>query len=517
LPVRRLNYLRDIIIGLDLGTTALKIAMFDHEGKLLGVSTKEYSLITSRTSYVEADANVYWNSFKEGLADLKKAVCYEPEEIKALGISAQGETLFFVDENGNPLRNAIVWMDNRAQHEAKMLADKFSNETCYRVTGQVSFEPCWPASKVLWIRNNEPEVFKKTAKVLLIEDYFIFKMTGEYAAEGSLLCSTTYWDIISKKYWKDMLDFIGITEDKLPKIYESGEPVGTLRTEIARELGLSEKTVICTGALDQAAGAIGVGNIYEGIFSENIGAALAICTPVNKPTFDPNRNMPLHYFPIPGMYMMHTFTTGGMTLRWFRDKFCSQEMGLAQLLNDDAYNILSQEAMQVPPGSEGLVMLPHLTGSLAPDVNSKAKGVYFGFTLKHGKAHFVRAIMESIGYILQRNLETLEAMGISVNEIRSLGGGSKSHVWNQIKADITGKKLITMQSKEAACLGAAILAGKATGIYSSIDDAVDMMVKTDKIYSPDPTNRKAYDSGYVAYKKLFANLSQLFDDTFESR
>jgi xylulokinase len=223
--------------------------------------------------------------------------------------------------------------------------------------------------------------------------------------------------------------------------------------------------------------------------------------------------MPLHYFALPDMYMMHTFTTGGMTLRWFRDKFCQDEMTVGALLSADAYDLMGNEAASVPPGCEGLSMLPHLSGSLAPDVNAKAKGVWFGFTLKHTKPHFVRAIMESLGYILQRNIETLGNMGISVKEIRSLGGGSKSAVWNQIKADITGKRLVTMQSQEAACLGAAILAGKATGLFSSIDAAVKEMAVVKQTFESNLNNKEVYDNGYAMYCKLFKDLSETFELT----
>lgn len=501
------------LISLDLGTTALKIALFDEHGTILAVSTQEYNLITPKVNYVEEDVEVYWKAFRDGLQDLREQYSIGETDEIAFAISAQGETLIPIDESGKALRNAIVWMDNRADAEAKELAEHFGNETCYKVTGQVSFEPCWPASKILWLRRHEPELFKKTYKFLLIEDYFIFRMTGQFATEGSLVCSTTYWDIVKKAYWKEMLHYIGIQEAHLAPVRESGEVVGRILPEIARELKISPNLTVCTGALDQAAGAIGVGNVKEGMFSENIGSALAICVPVSKPTFDPNRMMPLHYFALPNMYMMHTFTTGGMTLRWFRDKFCQNEMAVGALLNGDAYDLMGNEAVTVPPGCEGLSMLPHLSGSLAPDVNAKAKGVLFGFTLKHTKAHVIRAIMESLGYILQRNIETLGNMGISVEEIRSLGGGSKSDVWNQIKADITGKHLVTMQSKEAACLGAAILAGKAIGLFTSIDAAVKEMAMVKQVFEPNSNNKEVYKNGYAMYCKLFKDLSEAFELT----
>ena len=502
-----------LLIGLDLGTTALKIALFDKKGELLAVSTQEYTLMTPKVNFVEEDVEVYWKAFCDGLADLKTQYPITEEDSIALAISAQGETMICIDKDGKPLRNAIVWMDNRAGDEAKAMADHFSDETCYKITGQVSFEPCWPAAKILWIRNNEPEVFERTYKYLLIEDYFIYRMTGKFATEGSLVCSSVYWNITTKKYWPEMLDFIGIKEEQLAPVMESGEVVGKMLPSICDELGFGKDITVCTGALDQAAGAIGVGNVHVGMFSENIGSALAICVPVAKPTFDPNRKMPLHYFAIPDMYMMHTFTTGGMALRWFRDKFCREEMNIEAISTADAYDLIGKEAESVPAGCEGLIMLPHLNGSLAPDVNAKAKGVWFGISMKHTKAHFARAIFEAVGYTLQRNIDALSDMGIEVNEVRSLGGGSKSAVWSQIKSDITGKRMMTTKSKEAACLGAALLAGKAVGIFDSIDKAVDSMIDIKSTFEPDPENKKVYETAYKLYQKLFNDLSECFEQT----
>lgn len=502
-----------LLIGLDIGTTAMKIALFNQTGKMLAVSTQEYDLNTPEVNFVEVPEETYWQAFCIGINDLKTQYEIADDAEIALAISAQGETLFCMGENGKALRSAIVWMDNRAVDEAIELKEKFGDEMCYKITGQVSFEPCWPASKILWLRKHEPEIFKKTKKFLLIEDYFIYRLTGKYATEPSLVCSTTYWNIITRKYWQEMLDFLQIKEEQLAPVIESGEVIGKVLPEVAEKLGLSKNLTVATGALDQAAGAIGAGNVREGMFSENIGAALAVCVPVNKPVFDPQQKMPLFCFPLAGMYMIHTFTNGGMTLRWFRDKFCQIEMEAEKLGVDDAYNMLSREAAKVSVGSDGLIMLPHLSGSLAPDTNAKAKGVWFGFTLQHKKQHFVRAIMEALGYILRRNIDALKDMGIEVKQIRSLGGGSKSSVWNQIKADINGVILETVKSKEAASLGAAILAGKAVGWFNSVEEAVDSMVEVKETINPSYDNKKLYDEYYQLYKKLFVDLTQCFNLT----
>jgi D-xylulose kinase len=500
----------EYILSVDLGTTAIKVAMVDAEGRLLSTSTQEYTLLTPTTLAVELPVETYWRAFKTGVTEVLETSKVDTSKIRALGISAQGETLIFVDKEGKPLRNAIVWMDNRAQEEAEILSKEFPQEQSYKITGQVSIVPTWPASKVLWIRKNEPELFAKTAKILLIEDYFIYRMTGKYVAEGSLLCSTVYWDIIKKTWWTDMLRYLKVDEGQLPEIRESGEPVGTIFPEVAKELGVSANMVVCTGALDQAAGTIGVGNIKPGVFSENTGAALAICATVDHPFVDPTGRMPCHYHAMPDTYMAHTFTTGGMVLKWYRDMFCQPEIQVGKLAGMDPYEVLSIEASKVAPGADGLLMLPHLQGAMAPEDNPKAKGVFYGITLRHTKAHFARAIMEAIASIVKRNIEAVEDLDIRVSEIRCLGGGSKSPVWNQIKADLIGKPVVTMESEEAACLGAAIVAGVGIGMFKSPEDATSKMVKIKERFQPNPENTDVYSQYFKKYVDLYDSLVGMF-------
>ena len=499
------------ILSVDTGTTASKISLFKENGDLVGISTQEYSLLTPTALSVEIEPETLWNAYRKGVSEVLKKSRVDKDEIKAVGISAQGETLISVDKDGKALRNAIVWLDNRAQEEAETLSKEFDTDyRSFKITGQVKIVPTWPASKILWIKKNEPEIFRKTSKYLLVEDYLIYRMTGRYVAEGSLLCSTLYWNINTRKWWDEMLERLEITSDQLPEIRESGEAVSEINPRTASELGLSPKTIVSTGALDQAAGATGVGNIRPGIFSENTGAALAICAPLAKPIFDPDGRMPVHYFVKPASYMAHTFTTGGMVLRWFRDNFCPQEMNVGMSTGIDPYDLLGKEAEKIAPGCEGLLMLPHLQGAMAPEANQKAKGVFFGFTLRHTKAHFARAIMESVIYIVRRNMEVLEDMGIHVSEIRSLGGGARSRIWKQIEADITQKPVYTMKNEEAACLGAAILAGTAVGIYSNIDEACEKMIAVKERFEPNPANFKIYEKTYQNYIQLYNELCPMF-------
>jgi xylulokinase len=500
------------ILTVDAGTTASKISLFKENGELAAISTQEYSLVTPTSFSVEIEAETLWNAYRQGVFEVLKKSKINKDEIKAIGISAQGETFIPIDANGKPLRNAIVWLDNRAQEEADILSKEFDEAgTSFKITGQVKIVPTWPASKILWIKRNEPDVFRKTSKYLLVEDYLIYRMTGKYVAEGSLLCSTMYWNINTRKWWDEMLERLEITPDQLPEIRESGEAVGELLTSTASELGLSSRTIVSTGALDQAAGATGVGNVKPGMFSENTGAALAICAPLDKPIFDPKGRMPLHYFVRPASYMAHTFTTGGMVLRWFRDNFCPQEMNVGAATGVDPYDLLGKEAEKVAPGCEGLLMLPHLQGAMAPEANPRARGVFYGFTLRHTKPHFARAIMESVIFIVRRNMEALEDMGIHVSEIRSLGGGARSRIWKQIEADITQKSVYTMKNEEAACLGAAILAGNAVGMYRSIDEACEKMITVKERFDPNPMNFNTYERIYQNYVQLYNNLCPMFE------
>jgi xylulokinase len=365
------------LLGIDLGTTAIKVAVFDQAGEKLGDSTQEYKLITPSPLIVEQEVGVYWSAFKAGLAESLKEAGISGEEIAALSISAQGETLILTDKNGEPLRNAIVWMDNRAQEESLLLEKQFTNAVIHKTTGQVSMLAMWPAAKILWLKVNEPNIYERADKFLLIEDYFFYRMSGKFYGEGSLWCSTIMWDINEKRYWPEMLAGLGVREDQLPQIVESGTALGRILPEVALELGLSKDVELVMGALDQACGAIGVGNVRKGIFSESTGAALAVCAVTDHPVFDPNAEMPCFYFGIPNMYMIHAFSTGGIVFKWLRDNFCSEEEALASRSGIDAYAFMDMEAKTIPAGSDGLVILPHFQGAGPPDSDQNSKGVIY--------------------------------------------------------------------------------------------------------------------------------------------
>ncbi len=504
-----------LLIGLDLGTTALKCAAYLEDGTLVASATKEYALLTPAANVVEVHPFTYWSEFTSAVHDLLSRPGVEADRVAAIGISAQGETLIPVLADGTPTRNAIVWLDGRATAESDELADRFDEKQFYEVTGQPSMLPTWPAAKVLWLARHEAALFEQTARLLLIEDYFLWRLTGEYVSEGSLLTSTCYWDFRTKKWWPEMLAALGVDQSRLPAIVEPGVAVGTLLPEVARELGLPTSTTACTGALDQACGAIGVGTVGPGRFSENTGAAVALCATLSEARLDPQRRMPCHYHGVPDTYMFHTFTSGGVVLRWFRDQFGDAERSVAAVSGKDAYDLLADEAGTIAPGAEGLVLIPHLQGAMAPESNANARGAVVGLNLRHGRAHVSRAILESIAFVVRRNVEVLEDLGLEIPEIRALGGGARSRLWKQIEADVTKRPVLTTRQPDAATLGAAILAGVGLGRYASAEEAAEEMVQIDETFEPRPENFRRYDEAYAIYNQTYEALCPVFDSLAE--
>jgi xylulokinase len=498
-------------LGIDAGTTSLKAALFDLDGHLLALDRQEYQLLTPVPDWVELDADTYWQACCRAVRNAVQQSGRRPEEIAALVISSQGETIIPLDATDVPVRRAIVWLDNRATSEAELIARQFDIEEIYHVTGQPEVTPMWPACKLLWLRRNEPEVFARAAKFLLVEDYLLYRLTGQAVTEYSLQPSSLMLDIQNKAWWAPMLDFIGVSADRLGHLMEPGEVVGPLSQAGAEALGLSTRTLAVSGAMDQMVGAVGAGNIIPDVVSETTGGALAIIVTLKEPRFDPQRRVPCYYHARRDSYCLQAWgQTGGMALRWFRDQFFGPEIQVARAAGLDPYDLMTRMAEQAPAGAEGLVVLPHLEGTACPEFNPAAKAVFYGATLRHGKAHFVRAIMESVAYMLKKNLDCIEQLGIGVREIRSLGGGARSDLWLQIKADVLQKPVTAVEVEEAACLGAALMAATAVGAFSSLEAGAARMVRLRPTIQPDPGQRAVYQQGYAQYLELYDRLAPMF-------
>ena len=462
-------------LGIDIGTTSLKAAVFNAKGERLGLYSADYTLDTdSKTGYIEFDANKYIDMCKAAI----KTLTDECGKIDALSVDTQGETLILTDKSGKPLCNAVVWLDNRAESEAEAIKNHFGNEKVYNVTGQPEITAGWPASKLLWFKNNKPDVFEKAEKIFMLEDWVLYSLTGNFVTEPTIQSSTIYYDVVNKAWWNEMLDYIGVPQTKLPKLVETGCVVGEY-----------EGTKVVSGMLDQIAGTIGAGVTDNTRISEMTGTIMAICVMTDKlPPYNPDSIIPCHMHAIDGKYCLILWSsTAGMALKWFKNQFCESF----------SFKELDEIAKDVAPGCDGLSMLPYFCGSTMPKYNPNAKAVFAGINLSHTRAHFARAIMEAIAFTLKQDLEYVGDE--SIGEIRITGGGALSPLWSSIKSDVTGKTLKSLSESETACLGTALVAAVGVGDFADIKSAVGSAVKIKKEYNPSGAD---YTEAYKNYCEL---------------
>jgi xylulokinase len=498
-------------LGIDAGTTSTKAGLFDCQGQLLAVHRQEYQLLSPAANIVELPAETYWQACCCVVRHVLEASRVPPEKIAALCISSQGETMVPVDAQGNSLRNAIVWLDGRAVDEAGELVRELGWQRIYQVTGQTDPSPYLPAPKLLWLKRHEPEIWRKAARFLLLEDYLHYRLTGQQVTDGCLQTSSLFYDINTRAWWPEMFNAVGLSPDRFGRLLEPGSPVGPITAQAAAATGLSPHTLAVTGGMDQAVGAVGAGNIRPGIVTETTGGVMAIFATLEQPVLDPQGKVPLYYHAIPGKCGLLPFgQTAGMALKWLRDRFFEHESQDAQAAGRDPYDLLTEMAASVPAGSDGLVVLPHLEGAACPEFNPAARAVFFGAALRHTRAHFVRAVLESVAYMLKRNLDLVEGMGVPVKELRCMGGGARSPLWLQIKADLLQKPVQTLVVEETGLLGAALLAAVAAGAFPDLDQAVQSMVHVGHIIYPQPEMQAVYLAGYSKYVTLYDRLADLF-------
>ena len=462
------------LAGADIGTTSLKIAVFDTDGKMINSVTKDYTLLVSGDT-VEFPADEYVTLFKSAYDEVTKGI-----EVSAFAIDTQCETLIVADEAGNPLYNAIVWLDNRAAKQAEEIKAHFGNKKVYEVTGQPEITATWPAAKLLWIKENKPEIFAKIKKVFLLEDYLLYKLTGNFVTEKTLQSSTIYFDIKNDCWWDEMLDFLCVKSEWLPKLCNSAEQVGEYKG-----------AAVVTSAIDQIAGAIGTGVTDSSVVSEMTGTTMVVFAPSEEmPGYNPESIVPCHKN-YDGKYCLLSWTpTAGIALKWFKNNFCENY----------SFKELDVLAKDVPPGSCGLTFLPYLCGSTMPKYNPDAKGAFLGLTMEHTRAHFVRSVLESVACMLKENLCYL---GVSCNEVRSTGGGASSPLWCQIKADMTGKNIAILETDETACLGSAILAGVGIGIFEDVKSVAEKTVKIKRVFTPSGDDYAACYKAFIEAEDYF--------------
>lgn len=506
--------MRTHVIGIDAGTTSMKGMILDSEGLVVTTAKEEYLLDHGPGDRCELDPDIYWRITCKIIKEMIIASGIEPNSITGVSFSSQGETVIPVDECGKPLRKAIVWMDNRSHQEAEEIKAFFGEQKIMDITGQPEVVATWTATRISWLRKNEPELFHRVYKYLLVEDFLIFQMTGKYCTEHSIVSSSLYFDIRKKQWWGEMLAFLGITDNHLPRLLPSGSIVGKITEEASNATGLGENVACVTGSYDHAAGAIGSGNTKSGDVTLTIGASMAMCVAMDDATSDLSIKLPCHAHSIEGRYFLQPYAqTAGMVLKWFKDSFCQEETRIARDSGADVYDLIVEQAGKVPPGSDGLLMLPHLMGTGSPEFNPSATGVFANIRMGVSREHFIRAILESVCVMVRHNLETMKNHGIELNRIFALGGASKSNRWMQILSDVTGLPVTTLKVNENSVMGACIIAAVATGMFDNYDKACEKSIGRDSSFTPNAENHLLYDRLYRNYTLLYDSMNNFWGKT----
>lgn len=493
----------------------LKATLLDDQRGLCLTRSFEYAedWIGDEPGHLERNAHVYWDALAAAVQGLLAESGLAGSDIVALCLSVQGETFLVADEKFRPLRKAIQGHDVRAVEETELLRDAFGNETMYAVSGQPSWEAYWMAPKLLWLRRHEPETFRRTRRVMLLEDYILYQLSGRFATDKNLIADSYFYDMRTCDWFPPVMDYLGLERSMLPEVLDCCAPVGNVTPEAAQVTGLSCRTLVVAGAMDQIANAIGAGNVVPGMISETTGTSLAIgVTALGQlADFLPTK-LPILFHATPGaFFLMPWLAGGGLTLRWFADVFAQAERTAAQANGQDIYDILTASAAETTPGAEGLVMLPFLAGATCPECDSAARGVFCGMTPAHHRGHFVRAILEGIAYAIRANLESIRSAGIPIESLCCMGGGSKSPLWNQTKADVCDVPVTTLAVADTASLGAALMAGVGAGVYPSIESTRQCpFIRKQDHYVPRCEYREIYDVGYRRYRDLYQRLKGAF-------
>jgi len=495
------------LLGLDIGTTGCKAVVFDVEGKVLSQAYREYPLIHPQPGWAELDMDIVLRKIEESIQEA--SVQSKKDPIKALSISTQGEAFVPVDKKGNLLAHSPISFDNRAKDFIPWWEETLGAERIMRITG-MPLHSMFTLSKVMWLRENYPDIYSRTWKFLCCEDLVIYKLGLTPTIDYSLASRTMAFDILDRKWSEEILSTANIDKSLFPDLAPSGTLVGEIPRKITNRLSLPSKVAVVTGGHDQACGALGAGVKEEKVAMDAIGTVECIASIFKEPHLDKEmleKNFACYPHVVPPFYITLAFNfTGGCLLRWFRDTLGKEEREKAKKRDEDVYSILIDEASYKP---SSLFLLPHFTTTGTPYMDTASSGAVLGLSLNTSKSDLIKAILEGISFEMKYNLSLLEGIGIPISELRAIGGGAKSRKWLQLKADLYDKKVVSLQISEAASLGAAILAGVAIGEYKSIDEAVDTAVKKKEVFYPRREEAKIYQEKFQIYEDIYPTLRNL--------
>ncbi len=500
------------VIGCDVGSQGTNAALYGEDGSLVASAYAGYDLSFPRPGWAEQDPAEWTRSLVATVGSLARECPGGAIAIAALSFGSQLDGMVACDARGRPLRPAMIWMDRRAEEQASALSRRVPPAEFYRLSG-TNLDSSHAVFKALWIRDEEPELFARATALLPPGSFVLREVTGELAVDYSNASSLALLDPRSRTWSEPLLEATGIDPSRLPRLAAGTEPVGTVTRSFAGATGLSAGTVVAVGCGDEMAATLGAGVYLPGEVCDVVGTAEPVCAVSEEPRTDPTMLLECHPHGDPDAWLMENpgFVSGG-NLRWFRDQFAPIERQREAEGLGDAYEWLSEDAARVPAGSDGLVFLPCMQGAMTPEWNGAARGVFYGLTLAHTRAHLVRAVMEGSAFGLRDLLEAMGNAGLGVRRITIVGGGAKGPLWRQIKADVTGLPVRVPESVETTATGAAILAAVGAGVFRSVGEAVEAFVAyRPEEHRPDPSAREAYDRAYRRYRDVYFALKPVFD------
>jgi len=486
--------MQELLLGVDVGTTATKAVLVDSSGHIISQGRAEYPTKYLQAGWVEQDPNDYWLSFCQAVEIAQAGA--SGAKISGIAISAQAPTLIAVDSNGDPVRNAMIWMDRRAQAEADELARQFSNIS--QLTGNRA-DPYYVAAKIKWFIKNEPANYQKTKHFLQIPGYLNYKLTGKFGIDSAHASLLQLRGADNLNWAADVMKFVGVAEDKFPQIANSivlqGEVLSNNQSKI------TAGTPVYFGSVDGCSAALEAGVIDPGVVAEMTGTSTVLLMPTDGNNFN-DAFVAIEHAIAGRQLRLGAMVASGASVAWLQQNILKGEQSVEQL---------SRDAQEVAPGSEGLIFLPYMMGERSPIWHTNARGVFFGLSLTTTPAMMFRAVLEGTAFALAHNVEIGKASGIKIDEIRSIGGGSKSGLWNQIKADVLGMPIAVLEDSVGAAVGDAYLAGMGVGLFKDIRQTLKTNVKIEARFVPDQKVHSYYQERYARFRSLYESIKDEFD------
>lgn len=491
--------MRTLLLGVDIGTSSCKTALFDPEGKVVAQGGCEYPVSYPRKGWAEQDPAQWWEGVCRAVREMISDNGIEPAEIAGIGTDGQSWSAIALDREGNVLCPTPIWTDTRSEEICRETEDRLTAEKLFGLCGNPA-KPGYTWPKILWYRKHRPEVFEKTEKILQSNSYIVYRMTGEITQDLSQGYGLACFDMRKGCWDEEMCETLGIPRRMLPEIVPCHQIVGKLTVDAAKQMGLREGIPVAAGGLDAACGTLGAGVVSPGQTQEQGGQAGGMSICIDQYAADPRLILGFHV--VPGRWLLQGGTTGGGgALKWLRETMCP-ELSFAEM---------SAMAETAEPGSGGVTFLPYMAGERSPIWDPKACGVFFGLNFGVTRAQMIRACMEGVAYSLRHNLETAAEAGARAGGLRAMGGSANSRIWTQIKADVTGCGIEVPGSDTATTLGAAMLAGVGTGVWQGFEEAARQTIRVNRTYEPYPAVKEIYDRGYETYRKLYGNLKDLMN------